>query len=189
MRYKKYMSYQDRKDLELYIKSGITSPTFAMLALALNIEHSALCKELERGRTETGDYSADLAQQKIEQSVEWVENEMLIACAIKKRERVRNYKPIKDTNRRNELLYFCKQYNSWKMQINRTSDIELKNKLIKRCEMIEQTAIEANPYIAEFIIKNVTQGITYIYMNIPCSPNYFYKARRKFFDLLDKKRN
>lgn len=95
----------------------------------------------------------------------------------------------KDKNRESELRFFCKQYDSWKREINSTSDKKLRNRLIKKCEMIEQSAIEANPYITEFVIKNVTQGITYEHMNVPCGRQYFYRTRRKFFDLLDKKRD
>ncbi len=61
-KYKK-ITYQDRKDLELYIKSGIISPE--ILALRINVHIATLYRELERGRTEDGGYSADLAQQRL----------------------------------------------------------------------------------------------------------------------------
>ena len=61
-KYKK-ISYQDRKDLELYIKSGITSPE--TLASMIDVHIATIYSELKRGRTEDGSYSADLAQRKL----------------------------------------------------------------------------------------------------------------------------
>lgn len=64
--------------------------------------------------------------------------------------------------------------------------------LRRKCELIEQTAIEADPEIYEYIIKGVSNDwATYPYMQtvmkIPCSRNTYYNRRRKFFWLLSKK--
>lgn len=58
-KYKK-INYQDRKDLELYMKSGITSPE--ELALRIGVHVKTLYRELRRGKTKDGSYNADLAQ-------------------------------------------------------------------------------------------------------------------------------
>lgn len=115
-----------------------------------------------------------------------------------------------------ELYYFCQQYHEWKDELRWNSDTlkspsltgmpgsgaisdQTGNHATKRaelslkCDLIEQTAYEADPVIYPHIIKNVTNegiGFTYLQtvMNIPCGKDLFYKARRKFFYLLDKKK-
>ena len=110
-----------------------------------------------------------------------------------------------------ELKYFCLQYDEWKAILNseasalkavRISDmpsshnisdetalIALKRAEVgEKCDMIEQSAVETDPEISPYIIKNVTQGILYEYMDIPCGRRQFYQARRKFFYILSKKR-
>jgi len=56
-------------------------------------------------------------------------------------------------------------------------------------ELIEQTAIEADSSIYQYIILSVTEpGINYEILracrNIPCGRRYFYEKRRLFFYLL-----
>lgn len=109
-----------------------------------------------------------------------------------------------------ELFYFCKQYNERKAEINglrglneivadgmpkgnSISDPTFRKaeKIIRlrtENELIEHTAIEADPYIHQQIIKNVTEGISYDYLNCYYSKNTFYDRRRKFFKLLSEKR-
>ena len=60
------------------------------------------------------------------------------------------------------------------------------------CKIIEQTAIEADGDIYQYILKAVTEdGVTFKYlktvMNIPCGKDMFYDRRRKFYYLLSKK--
>lgn len=114
-----------------------------------------------------------------------------------------------------ELYYFCLQYNEWLDELKYKTDtvrsIEITDmptshsnsdatcnlatrraELRKKCEIIEQTAIEADAELYQYIIKAVTNDmITYNYlltrMDIPCSHNTWYDRRRKFFWLLDKK--
>jgi hypothetical protein len=65
--------------------------------------------------------------------------------------------------------------------------------LAKDTELIEQTAIEADAGIYQYIILAVTQqGVNYEILkslkNMPCGKDYYYKKRRIFFYLLAKKR-
>lgn len=118
-------------------------------------------------------------------------------------------------NRFRELYYFCLQYNEWKDELtykcdtvksvkitdmpgaHQTSDdTELlatrRAELSRKCELIEQTAIEAGADLYQYIIKAVTnEGITYNYlsavMDIPCGKDMYYDRRRKFYWLLSKK--
>ncbi|RDY30305.1 hypothetical protein [Lachnotalea glycerini] len=109
-----------------------------------------------------------------------------------------------------ELFYFCKRYKQREDEINSMygltnintdgmpkgssigSQTEAKAlrilKLRSENELIEQSAIEANPYIYQYIIKNVTQGISYDYMKVPCGRRQFYESRRIFFKILSEKR-
>lgn len=114
-----------------------------------------------------------------------------------------------------ELYYFCLQYNEWrdrlKYKTNTVKSIEIsdmpithsnesaterlgieRTELFKKCELIEQTAIETDPDIYQYIIKAVTnEHITFNYlvqnMGIPCGKKMYYNRRRKFYWLLDKK--
>ncbi len=110
-----------------------------------------------------------------------------------------------------ELFYFCRQYNEWKQELsiiatvkpqrlsgmplgkngvsNPTADAAAKRaELTAKCALIEQTAVETSPELYQYILKNVTQGIPYEYMDIPCCRQKFYNMRRKFFYNLSKKR-
>lgn len=114
-----------------------------------------------------------------------------------------------------ELYHYCMQYNEWQDELKYKQDtvrsVEItdmpvshvngdataalamrREELKKKCELIEQTAIEADSDIYEYIIKGVTNDwATYPYMqsvmNIPCSRNTYYNRRKKFFWLLSKK--
>lgn len=114
-----------------------------------------------------------------------------------------------------ELYHYCLQYNEWQdelkykkdtvksigitdMPVNRnTSDAtaklaERRVELQRKCELIEQTAIEADPDIYQYIIKSVTNDyVSYKYlkqvMNIPCGKDMFYDRRRKFYYLMSRK--
>lgn len=109
----------------------------------------------------------------------------------------------------NELRYFCLQYWSKKQEIEKlygtsgaSSDgmprasgcgnptekaalrlIQLKGDI----QMIEQTAIEADPNLYTWILKSVTEGIPYENMDVPAGRRQFYEARRYFFCLLAQK--
>lgn len=61
-------------------------------------------------------------------------------------------------------------------------------KALKDAALIEQASREAEPNICQYILKNVTQGVPYEYMDVPCGRRQFYEQRRKFFYLLSKKK-
>lgn len=115
-----------------------------------------------------------------------------------------------------ELYHFCMQYNEWRRELvdlkntiavsnldnisqsnNNNSSvtermalriIDLQNK----CELVEQTAIEADNEIYQYILVAVTtEGVTYNYLKtnegLPCGKNMYYNRRRKFYYLLSKK--
>jgi hypothetical protein len=64
--------------------------------------------------------------------------------------------------------------------------------LEQNCRLIEQTAIEADSDIYQYLLKAVTEDVPYRYldmiMNIPCSRNTYYDRRRKFYWLLSQKK-
>lgn len=121
-----------------------------------------------------------------------------------------------DKHRYYELKYFCLQYPLWKkayelldgMRIcsydlvyspsSSHSDltgtcVEERSIYFERMQTIEQAAIEADPYLASYILKAVTEGYSYNYLqtalNIPCSRDMYYDRYRRFFWLLNKSRN
>lgn len=109
-----------------------------------------------------------------------------------------------------ELYYFCQQYREKKERLKDcysirspkpdaskrgcTSDVvvgQVENamKLERDIEIVEQCAIAADSEIYKYIIKNVTEeGMKYEFLKVPASRKKFYKARRKFFYLLDRKK-
>lgn len=119
------------------------------------------------------------------------------------------------THRFMELYHHCLQYNEWKDELkykcdtvrsievtdmpvthnnsDATQELAMRRlELSKKCELIEQTAIEADANIYQYILKAVTnEGVSYNYLRtvcgIPCGKNMYYTARKKFFYLLSKK--
>lgn len=83
-----------------------------------------------------------------------------------------------------ELYYFCLQYNEWQKQ---------RNSYAEKIKMVEDACMEASPELAPYIKEAVTnKGVTYqrlrSRLNIPCDRNTYYKYRRKFYWILDKKK-
>lgn len=121
-----------------------------------------------------------------------------------------------DKHRYYELKHFCLQYKEWKKEYakcndaiifasqidrlptdNTPSDITAKYAMQKifyrdRINLIEKVAKEADEYLYEYILKAVTEGLSYPYlktkMGIPCGRDMYYDRYRKFFWLLDKLR-
>jgi len=109
-------------------------------------------------------------------------------------------------DRYRELKYFCRQYTEKKERLRSMCEIsaitysdmpsgsgtgdrtarqaESRVQLANDLELIEQTAIQADSEIYQYIIENVTKKTAYEYLNIPCSRAVFYRTRRKFFYLL-----
>lgn len=115
-----------------------------------------------------------------------------------------------------ELYHFCMQYQEWKDELkylvdtvkgisysgeikgtgmgNATEQLVMRrSELRKKCELIEQTAVEADPEIYRYIIEGVTTDYaSYKYlrevMGIPCGKDMYYNRRRKFYWLLSRKK-
>lgn len=122
-----------------------------------------------------------------------------------------------DKHRHYELKHFCLQYPSWKKAYadfddtsislstiesvptsNMPGDPTAKRAIMKahyseRINLIEKIAMEADRYLYEYILKAVTEGLSYTYLksrlNIPCGKDMYYDRYRKFFWLLNASRN
>lgn len=115
-----------------------------------------------------------------------------------------------------ELKHFCLQYPQWKKAYmaldgysrtvdklstpekhkipgNPTADcVEARAFYLDRMQLLERTATNTDEYLASYILKGVTEGVSYDYLNtrlnIPCSKDTYYDRYRKFFWLLDSLR-
>lgn len=109
-----------------------------------------------------------------------------------------------------ELKYFCMQYAEKLQELSRgygihavvndgmprssqtgnpTEQAAIRNAMLQKdVKLVEQTAIEADPEIYQWLLKNVTEGIGYDYLDVPKSRNRFYDSRKYFFYLLSQKR-
>lgn len=110
----------------------------------------------------------------------------------------------------NELKYFCMQYEEKKREIhnsyglgsvvsdgmpkgnlpgNAVERVAIRNAVLQKdVKLIEQTAMEADPDIYQWLLKNVTEGVPYEWLNVPRGRKQFYESRRYFFYLLAQKR-
>ena len=114
-----------------------------------------------------------------------------------------------------ELKHFCMQYSRWKESYEELSksfpylkDSEIKGTDISdttskiamlmlnysdKISLLENIAKETDEEINNYILKAVTNNIPYVTLQmmygIPCSRDTFYKRYRKFFWILDKRRN
>lgn len=74
-----------------------------------------------------------------------------------------------------------------------TEDLGIRRAMLKqKIENIQQSAIEADPELYQYLLIGVTQeGITYnalrMLKGLPCGQNKYYSIRRKFFYILAKK--
>lgn len=121
-----------------------------------------------------------------------------------------------DKHRYYELKHFCLQYNEWKKMYalcnesiifasniecspssNIPSDLTAKYAIKKayyaeRIKIIEQAAIDADDFLYPYILKAVTEGLSYANlktkMEIPCGKDMYYDRYRKFFWLLNDSR-
>lgn len=118
-------------------------------------------------------------------------------------------------HRHYELKHFCLQYPEWKRECRGTINIRSsvismtpsrsgpsdptashvirKTRYLERIELIERIAREADEEIHSYILKGVTEGLSYTYMKsqlkIPCGKDMYYDRYRRFFWLLSKERN
>ena len=121
-----------------------------------------------------------------------------------------------DKHRHYELKHFCLQYPMWKRMYanvehctpaisvmerisksNTPSDPTAKRAILniylkERIELIERIAYEADPYLHEYILRAVTEGLSYTYLknklDMPCGKDMYYDRYRKFFWLLGNSR-
>lgn len=121
-----------------------------------------------------------------------------------------------DKHRYYELKHFCLQYKEWKraykscseafifsssfeqlIKTNIPSDITSKYAVLKaqyaeKINLVEQIAMRSDPELYEYILKAVTEGLSYVYLktklNIPCGRDMYYDRYRKFFWLLSQSR-
>lgn len=116
-------------------------------------------------------------------------------------------------NRYKELKAFCLQYDEKKSKIkygisaiqndgqpkgrstgSQTEDQAIENDVYRRdCAMIEEAAVRANPEIWKYILKSVTLGLTYEFVEydekmgrIPVGKTDFYGYRKLFYNYLNK---
>lgn len=115
-----------------------------------------------------------------------------------------------------ELKHFCLQYPIWRKAyqaldglsrrptdlttFSKTGSIsdptarcaEAKLFYSDRMDLIERVAMETDSELASYILKAVTNGISYDCMkarsDIPCCKDTYYKLYRRFFWLLSKER-
>ncbi|MBR5297226.1 MAG: hypothetical protein IKU29_05080 [Parabacteroides sp.] len=121
-----------------------------------------------------------------------------------------------DKHRHYELKHFCLQYPLWKKAYLEFSDVSIPLSMIngintsnlhgdptakraimrayylEKIELIERIAKEADRYLWTYIVKAVTEGLSYTHLksklDIPCSKDMYYDRYRKFFWLLSKAR-
>ena len=121
-----------------------------------------------------------------------------------------------DKHRYYELKHFCLQYSEWKKaysncnesiifasQIEKMptsglhSDLTAKYAIKKayyaeRIKLVERIAYESDPDLCEYILKAVTEGLSYTYLKarleIPCGRDMYYDRYRRFFWLLSEAR-
>lgn len=122
-----------------------------------------------------------------------------------------------DKHRHYELKHFCLQYPKWKQAYSELNNLSvssstfdripssnhlsdptskvviMKDYYLERIEMIERAAMDADVYLYDYILKAVTEGLSYTYLklklDIPCGKDMFYDRYRKFFWLLSNSRN
>lgn len=115
-----------------------------------------------------------------------------------------------------ELKHFCLQYPDWKKAYSDICDMNtplsmaettptdilpgdpltkrdaLRSFYSKMINLLEETAVKANPCLHTYIIKGVTEGRSYTYLknvlDIPCGKDMYYNSYRKFFWLLSESR-
>ena len=111
-----------------------------------------------------------------------------------------------------ELKNFCFQYPEWKQSVVAISEIKThfqisssgnfsdpttevalkKMKYQALIDLVEQTAFDADPLIAKWIVKGVTENYSYEYLryklDLPAGREMYYDRYRRFFWLLDQRR-
>ncbi len=117
-------------------------------------------------------------------------------------------------HRHYELKHFCLQYNDWKKAYKNCSESvmfasnidrmpsgsthsDLTAKYATKCayygdqiQLIERAAREADEFLYPYILKAVTEGLSYTYLKsrlgMPCGRDMYYDRYRKFFWILSE---
>jgi hypothetical protein len=115
-----------------------------------------------------------------------------------------------------ELKHFCMQYPFWKYlhdslaskistpSLNKpigeattlsdpvTFSLDELSRLSDKIKMLERIAKETDPVLGKFVLRGVTEGISYDILRmktcVPCCKDVYYDLYRRFFWLLDKER-
>lgn len=121
-----------------------------------------------------------------------------------------------DKHRHYELKHFCLQYPMWKQLHADCLDLSIRSTKIRempsvglsadltakyalkrthyadKIKMVEQAALEADRELYSYILKAVTEGLSYTYLKtrleIPCTRDMYYDRYRRFFWLLSEMR-
>lgn len=121
-----------------------------------------------------------------------------------------------DRHRYYELKHFCLQYPLWirarasldglsrrTLRLTPPSPTGLVQSPTSRCAeqrlwyteriaMVEESAAEADPLLGPYLLRGVTEGLSYdclmARLALPCSREAYYESYRKFFWLLSEKR-
>jgi hypothetical protein len=122
-----------------------------------------------------------------------------------------------DKHRYYELKHLCLQYPAWKSAYiafdnpsiplstidkvptsNLPGDPTAKRAMMKafyseKMKLIERAAMDADRYLYDYILKAVTEGLSYTYLktklDIPCGRDMYYDRYRRFFWILSESRN
>lgn len=121
-----------------------------------------------------------------------------------------------DKHRHYELKHFCLQYPIWKKAYDSFDDLGMPLSMIEkiptsnlpgdptakrammkayymeRMELLESIAMQTDLYLHRYILKAVTEGLSYTYLKsrleIPCGRDMYYDRYRRFFWLLSEAR-
>lgn len=116
-----------------------------------------------------------------------------------------------------ELKHFCLQYPIWKSAYAAFNDTGVPLSMIEKfptsnmpgdptgkravmkayykekIDLIERKALETDRYLYDYILKAVTEGLSYTYLrsklDIPCGRDMYYDRYRRFFWLLSESRD
>jgi hypothetical protein len=121
-----------------------------------------------------------------------------------------------DKHRYYELKHFCLQYSEWKHAYNSCCEAVIfgskfdgvpssgapgdltakyairRAQYAERISMIEKAAKDADDFLHPYILRAVTEGLSYTYlkakMDMPCGRDMYYDRYRRFFWLLSEMR-
>ena len=114
-----------------------------------------------------------------------------------------------------ELKHYCMQYKEWKDMLLRINEYPeyfvklytdysqnesptehvamMRADLERNIKLIEQTALKCDDYLGKYILKAVTEDVSFITLqtiyDIPCGKDMYYDRYRKFFWMLSQFRS